>query len=67
MNEFSLPYVPVNKHDRFVGLITKGSIVRHLAEVYTPQDVEIAETEPELPNGDSVVEQSTQKSESEDE
>ncbi|GIP38714.1 glycine/betaine ABC transporter ATPase [Paenibacillus sp. J31TS4] len=37
LNDHRLPYVPVVKDgNRFVGLITKGSIVRHLAEVYTP-------------------------------
>jgi osmoprotectant transport system ATP-binding protein len=38
MNEHGLPYVPVIKDGRFAGLITKGSIVRHLAEVYTPAE-----------------------------
>jgi osmoprotectant transport system ATP-binding protein len=59
MNEFNLPYVPVIKEDRFVGLITKGSIVRHLAEVYTPQEIEIDVPEPELSNADSALEQSS--------
>lgn len=45
MNEHRLPYVPVIRNGRFVGLITKGSIVRHLAEVYTP----VESTEAELP------------------
>ncbi|MFC3341866.1 ABC transporter ATP-binding protein [Paenibacillus abyssi] len=36
MNEHALPYVPVIRGARFAGLITKGSIVRHLADVYTP-------------------------------
>jgi osmoprotectant transport system ATP-binding protein len=58
MNEFNLPYVPVIKEGRFVGLITKGSIVRHLAEVYTPQDIEISASE--QPNADSDSEQSLQ-------
>ncbi|PZE22814.1 ABC transporter ATP-binding protein [Paenibacillus xerothermodurans] len=42
MNEHRLPYVPVVRDDRFVGLITKGSIVRHLAEVYTPPEEDAA-------------------------
>lgn len=40
MNDYSLPYVPVIRDGRFAGLITKGSIVRHLAEVYTPAEAE---------------------------
>jgi osmoprotectant transport system ATP-binding protein len=56
MNENGLPYVPVIKEGRFVGLITKGSIVRHLAEVYTPQEIEIEA--PELIHADSASEPS---------
>ncbi|SFL43334.1 osmoprotectant transport system ATP-binding protein [Paenibacillus sp. 1_12] len=40
MNEQELPYIPVTKGESFVGLITKGSIVRHLAEVYTPPEID---------------------------
>ncbi|NOU96306.1 betaine/proline/choline family ABC transporter ATP-binding protein [Paenibacillus sp. LMG 31456] len=52
MNEEKLSYIPVTKGERFMGLITKGSIVRHLADVYTPSESESeldsgAETEPE--------------------
>ncbi|GIP35696.1 ABC transporter ATP-binding protein [Paenibacillus sp. J2TS4] len=39
MNEHNLPYVPVVRNGtKFAGLITKGSIVRHIADVYTPDD-----------------------------
>jgi osmoprotectant transport system ATP-binding protein len=33
-----LPYVPIIRNGRFAGLITKGSIVRHLSEVYIPSE-----------------------------
>lgn len=39
MNEHHLHYVPVVRDGhQFAGLITKGSIVRHIADVYTPTD-----------------------------
>ncbi|UUZ82999.1 CBS domain-containing protein [Paenibacillus sp. P26] len=41
MNDFQMPYVPVVRDgNRFVGLVTKGSIVRHLADIYTPAEEE---------------------------
>ncbi|GAB7055197.1 MULTISPECIES: betaine/proline/choline family ABC transporter ATP-binding protein [unclassified Paenibacillus] len=60
MNEHGLPYVPVIRNGRFAGLITKGSLVRHLAEVYAPAE----STESELPEAaisDMHWEQSTQE------
>ncbi|ALS21843.1 betaine/proline/choline family ABC transporter ATP-binding protein [Paenibacillus naphthalenovorans] len=60
MNEHRLPYVPVLRNGRFAGLITKGSLVRHLAEVYAPAE----STESELPEAaisDMHWEQSTQE------
>ncbi|WP_081824458.1 ABC transporter ATP-binding protein [Paenibacillus sp. UNC451MF] len=45
MNELGLPYVPVIRGGKFLGLITKGSIVRHLAELYTPSENEEQVTE----------------------
>lgn len=60
MNEHGLPYVPVLRNGRFAGLITKGSLVRHLAEVYAPAE----STESELPEAaisDMHWEQSTQE------
>lgn len=40
MNEKGLPYVPVVRAGRLAGLMTKGSIVRHLSEVYIPAEDE---------------------------
>lgn len=60
MNEHGLPYVPVIRGGRFAGLITKGSLVRHLAEVYTP----VESTDPPLPVGalpDLEIERSSQE------
>ncbi|WP_068777575.1 ABC transporter ATP-binding protein [Paenibacillus sp. FJAT-26967] len=50
MNEHNLPYIPVVREDgKFAGLVTKGSVVRHLAEVYTPDEEESPpDNEPEL-------------------
>lgn len=37
MNEHNLSILPVIKgHNDFVGLLTKGSVVKHMADVYTP-------------------------------
>jgi osmoprotectant transport system ATP-binding protein len=54
MNEHGLPYVPVMKDGRFAGLVTKGSIVRHLADVYTPQESEAELTGVEAADPESV-------------
>jgi len=45
MNEHRLPYLPVVRGAEFVGLITKGSIVRHLAETYNADDSVASGTE----------------------
>ncbi|WP_409346337.1 betaine/proline/choline family ABC transporter ATP-binding protein [Paenibacillus sp. MBLB4367] len=45
MNEHRLPYVPVVRNGQFLGLITKGSVVRHLAEMYNPEDRSLEELE----------------------
>jgi len=47
MNEHGLPYIPVVRGSQFVGLVTKGSLVRHLADVYNPDDMSIEELEAE--------------------
>ncbi|WP_405080446.1 ABC transporter ATP-binding protein [Paenibacillus chitinolyticus] len=46
MNEHNLPYIPVvRENNTFAGLVTKGSVVRHIADVYTPTESdEFAET-----------------------
>lgn len=37
MNEHRLAYIPVIKEgNKFAGLITRGSLVKHMADVYTP-------------------------------
>lgn len=41
MTEHNLPYVPVVRKEQFIGLITKGSVVRHLAEVYNPDEMSL--------------------------
>lgn len=41
LTEHRLPYVPVVKDGRFIGLITKGSVVRHLADVYNPEEMSL--------------------------
>jgi osmoprotectant transport system ATP-binding protein len=43
LTEHGLPYVPVTREGQFVGLITKGSVVRHLAEVYNPDEMSVDE------------------------
>lgn len=40
MNEKGMRYVPVVRDGRLAGLMTKGSIVRHLPEVYIPTEDE---------------------------
>ncbi|MGF9711037.1 ATP-binding cassette domain-containing protein [Paenibacillus sp. JMULE4] len=60
MNEHGLPYVPVIRNGRFAGLITKGSLVRHLAEVYAPAESMESEL-PEAAISDMHWEQSTQE------
>jgi osmoprotectant transport system ATP-binding protein len=41
MTEHNLPYVPVVRNEQFIGLITKGSVVRHLAELYNPDEMSL--------------------------
>lgn len=48
MNEQGLPYVPIIRNGRFAGLITKGSIVRHLSEVYIPSEGDTEEPNQEV-------------------
>lgn len=45
MNEHRLPYVPVVRGGQLVGLVTKGSVVRHLADVYNPEEKSLEELE----------------------
>ncbi|MFC5701418.1 betaine/proline/choline family ABC transporter ATP-binding protein [Cohnella faecalis] len=73
MSEHRLPYLPVvNDKGQLAGLITKGSVVRHLADVYNPDDMSLeeltaeaekskegaqAEPGPEKPEPESVAEE----------
>jgi osmoprotectant transport system ATP-binding protein len=43
LTEHRLPYIPVVRGEQFIGLITKGSVVRHLADVYNPDEWSLAE------------------------
>jgi osmoprotectant transport system ATP-binding protein len=43
MNEHGLPYVPVVRDGQLVGLVTRGSVVRHMAEMYNPDDMSLEE------------------------
>ncbi|WP_079909416.1 ABC transporter ATP-binding protein [Paenibacillus sp. 32352] len=52
MNERGLPYIPVVREGKFAGLMTKGSIVRHLAEVYTPAEEVNEQVQDENPSAD---------------
>jgi glycine betaine/L-proline transport ATP binding subunit len=43
MNEHGLPYVPVVRDGQLAGLVTRGSVVRHMAEIYNPDDMSLEE------------------------